>query len=573
MPDQWFYVDASGNTIGPVSSKILKQLVDNGVILPTTILISEDGTKEFEAGRSSLLFNEPSGSANTSHTRSLTPIPTGKTLPLAPNRSIGAPTVSTTCPTPPAPEMPMTGASPFDAGIPMPITLRSDGDRIVRVKQGFGFGDATTWAIVSVGVLFLIGSFLVSFSWQMAVRRTNEMENQLPKYEEKAQAPRRAQKNPGVVEVADAGKKETLEEIAARAEMSIAQIDGPVSCGTGFVVDAGIIVTNSHVIASEKIESLRILFPAQDGAKQGPHKPQLLYEDTVRDIALLGIEEKSIPSLPVYPDYVFRRAQRILTIGNPGRGDGVVLENAVSAGILSTQTKLDGLPFFQLSIAVNPGNAGGPVLDEDGRVIGMITLKSVKGPSMAFSIPVGDLENALELEKNLTAMERKEMNDAHLAVAGLRQGLERMANESVFGDSNRDLRGANGNAMVESRQLWSDSDETVPGSGLFPSTGELQPDVPFSEMSEADQERLMNRHREDRYQQVLAKKTWTFNGAPLHGHIVGFKNGIVYIRLEDSADDEPPLERYARRFSASDINDILFYARYHGIPTGNLGRR
>ncbi len=77
--------------------------------------------------------------------------------------------------------------------------------------------------------------------------------------------------------------------------------------------------------------------------------------------------------------------------------------------------------------------------------------------------------------------------------------------------------------------------------------------------------------RERRFQQIITKETWTFNGKPFHARLVGYADGIAHFK---SLDDEhaPVSKRYARRFSDEDISDIIFYAQYKRIPLGNLGR-
>jgi hypothetical protein len=62
---------------------------------------------------------------------------------------------------------------------------------------------------------------------------------------------------------------------------------------------------------------------------------------------------------------------------------------------MSSKVDLNGQHYLQLSIAVNPGNSGGPVFDSAGRVIGVVTLKSTKTEAMAFSIPVEELRAAM----------------------------------------------------------------------------------------------------------------------------------------------------------------------------------
>jgi S1-C subfamily serine protease len=61
---------------------------------------------------------------------------------------------------------------------------------------------------------------------------------------------------------------------------------------------------------------------------------------------------------------------------------------------MSSKTVIEGMNFYQMSIAINPGNSGGPVFDSAGRVIGVATLKANKAESMGFCIPVEELKAA-----------------------------------------------------------------------------------------------------------------------------------------------------------------------------------
>ena len=107
-------------------------------------------------------------------------------------------------------------------------------------------------------------------------------------------------------------------------------------------------------------------------------------------------------------------------IGNPGLGDDVVLENAISRGVMSSRTVIDGQDFLQMSIAINPGNSGGPAFDSAGRVIGVATLKSSKAESMGFCIPVEDLNAALARLDQQQAAARDAASSRHRARAAFK---------------------------------------------------------------------------------------------------------------------------------------------------------
>ena len=152
----------------------------------------------------------------------------------------------------------------------------------------------------------------------------------------------------------------------------------------------------------------------------------MLYEDTRRDLAFLKVSS-DLPAIEVAPSYAFTKGEDITVIGNPGLGDEVVLQNAISRGVMSSKTVIDGMNFLQLSMAINPGNSGGPVFDSAGRVIGVATLKATKAEALAFCIPVDDLQAALTrvgpARPDLVSRHRAEAAFRLLTVAGAIYGI------------------------------------------------------------------------------------------------------------------------------------------------------
>ncbi len=206
-------------------------------------------------------------------------------------------------------------------------------------------------------------------------------------------------------------------QIVARCEPSVALIKGKASSGTGFLIRRGVVATNAHVIDHEFLSDLEVRFPSAPAGQQGPSRAELLYEDTKRDLAFLAVDSGLRP-LDVAPTYRFVKGEDITVIGNPGLGDEIVLENAISRGVMSSRTVLDGLNYLQLSIAINPGNSGGPVFDSEGRVIGVATLKSTKAEALAFCIPVEDVHAGLarlDAQPETARAELASRHRAHLA--------------------------------------------------------------------------------------------------------------------------------------------------------------
>ena len=190
------------------------------------------------------------------------------------------------------------------------------------------------------------------------------------------------------------GKALSTADIVAESEPSVALIKGKMTSGTGFLVAPGLLATNAHVIDDEFIRDLEVHFVSADEKHKDSLHAELLYEDLERDLAFLAVKTDLKP-LRVAKSYTFRKGEDVTVIGNPGLGDGQVLENAISRGVMSTKTQINGKSFYQLGIAINPGASGGPVFDSSGRVIGVATLKSTKQESTGFSIPTEDLQAAL----------------------------------------------------------------------------------------------------------------------------------------------------------------------------------
>ena len=221
-----------------------------------------------------------------------------------------------------------------------------------------------------------------------------------------------------------AGKTLSTADIVAESEPSVALIKGKSSSGTGFLVAPGLLATNAHVIEDEFISDLEVRFVSADEKHNAPLKAELLYEDRDRDLAFLAVKTDLKP-LRVAKTYTFRKGEDITVIGNPGIGDGQVLENAISRGVMSTKTKIENRNFYQLGIAINPGNSGGPVFDSSGRVIGVATLKSSKQEATGFSIPIEDFQEALaKLAKqpSLAADKVRSQHRLKTAVKGLGSG-------------------------------------------------------------------------------------------------------------------------------------------------------
>ena len=189
-------------------------------------------------------------------------------------------------------------------------------------------------------------------------------------------------------------RPKTAAEIVAKVEPSVALVRGGGKVGTGFVAAPGLIATNAHVVEGVPADQLEVRFPSAPEGRRGPFKAEVVARERRRDLAFLKAAT-DLPPLEIAESYPFVKGDDVLVIGNPGMGDDLVLENAVSRGLMSTKAQIDGQDYYQMSIAINPGNSGGPVLDGEGKVVGVATRKAGRLESTAFCVPVEALKVAL----------------------------------------------------------------------------------------------------------------------------------------------------------------------------------
>jgi S1-C subfamily serine protease len=204
----------------------------------------------------------------------------------------------------------------------------------------------------------------------------------------------------------------TLEGVMAAVAPSVALIEGQSSSGTGFVIEPGVVVTNKHVIQTECVADLRALFPSAAEDLQGPQSVTLIYKDPKHDLAFLRVK-RTPPQLQMTNDHALKRGQEITVVGNPAMTGGPVLINAVSKGVMSTEATIDGNRYFQIGISVNPGNSGGPVLDSEGNVLGVVTLKDSKKEGLGFCIPPKEVLDAISHMKAVPDTNLLRINEDH----------------------------------------------------------------------------------------------------------------------------------------------------------------
>ncbi|MGB4399685.1 MAG: serine protease [Daejeonella sp.] len=159
--------------------------------------------------------------------------------------------------------------------------------------------------------------------------------------------------------------------------------------GTGFAITSnGYVVTNYHVVKGA--DSIYV----QNSAGES-YKAKQIYIDPTYDLAVLQIIDPAFKDLAALP-YTFKKsssnvAEGVYTVGFP-KDDLVYNE-----GYVSSSNGYEGdTVAYQVSIPVNPGNSGGPLLDNKGNVVGVINRKQTLVDGVAFAVKSSYLLKSIE---------------------------------------------------------------------------------------------------------------------------------------------------------------------------------
>ena len=154
--------------------------------------------------------------------------------------------------------------------------------------------------------------------------------------------------------------------------------------GSGFIISPdGIILTNAHVVRDAREVSVKLTDRREFRAK-------VLGSDPKTDVAVLKIDAKNLPVVPLSKSNDLKVGEWVLAIGSP-----YGLESTVTAGVVSAKGRSlpddSNVPFIQTDVAVNPGNSGGPLFNTRGEVVGInsqIYSQSGGYQGLSFAIPI-----------------------------------------------------------------------------------------------------------------------------------------------------------------------------------------
>jgi serine protease Do len=227
-----------------------------------------------------------------------------------------------------------------------------------------------------------------------------------------APAPTRAQSRTAAPDAAQAVSR-AIEATAARAGAAVVEIftmayaptDGRVAgttdlvrtqraSGSGAIVDAsGYIVTNAHVVRGA--QRIRVEVPAIPkggsilGARGRVLDGRLVGLDLETDLAVIKVEATGLPTLALGDSDDLRAGQLVIALGSP-----LGFHNSVSLGVVSAVARQlepeSPMVYVQTDAAINSGSSGGPLVDLEGRLVGINTLVAAReggGDGLGFAAP------------------------------------------------------------------------------------------------------------------------------------------------------------------------------------------
>ncbi len=217
--------------------------------------------------------------------------------------------------------------------------------------------------------------------------------------------------------------------IVERVEKSVVSINSTVHAGifeygtgnikgsgSGFIVrEDGYILTNNHVV--QHSDSVEIIL--SDGRKYNGY---VTGSDPETDLAVVKIDEINLPVLELGDSDTVKTGSIVLAIGN---ALGLPGGHTVSMGVISAKNRpmpwsdfiFEGL--IQTDAAINPGNSGGPLVNMEGKAIGINTAIIAQASGIGFSIPSGTARRVMD-----DLIKSGHVNRQYIGISGIEMNEE-----------------------------------------------------------------------------------------------------------------------------------------------------
>ncbi len=191
-----------------------------------------------------------------------------------------------------------------------------------------------------------------------------------------------------------------LSIVVTRARSALVQIsNGSGGSGAGTIWHpAGLIVTNAHVVAqftragASLSRSLTVTLP--DGRTL---PATVLAVDPERDVAALSVLAEDLPTIELGNSRALQPGDWVMAVGHPWGVEGAVTGGIViDTGAALPELPQSGKEWIAVSLHMRPGHSGGPLVDVDGRLVGINTM--IAGPDVGFAIPLHEVKAFLKRE-------------------------------------------------------------------------------------------------------------------------------------------------------------------------------
>ncbi|HET9466928.1 MAG TPA: trypsin-like peptidase domain-containing protein, partial [Vicinamibacterales bacterium] len=200
-----------------------------------------------------------------------------------------------------------------------------------------------------------------------------------------------------------------LEDVVSRAIPAIVSIEAGQGRGSGFFAAPRTVITNRHVIQDNVSVTIRL--------SNGQTMPgRVEASSTDYDLAVVRVDSAlpSQPTLPLGTVNDVRPGQEVIAIGL-ALG---VFQNSVTRGIISAVRRADRTVMLQTDAAINPGNSGGPLLNRNGEVVGINTLKvGGAAESLGFAVAADHARALLSGNRTPQTFGTTAQQNQHLAPA------------------------------------------------------------------------------------------------------------------------------------------------------------
>jgi len=278
---------------------------------------------------------------------------------------------------PPVPALPaLQGALTSSRPVPARGATRELARRVVAALEAQGLDAEVTPAAGGGGLAGVLGKGLAAAALVLALGGAGWWALRRPPASPSEGGPPEAIAEVKGDEVA-APPALTPQALAARTLPSCAALSCTGSLGAGFFVAEDLLLTNAHVLCPGETQ---IQVALADGRRLTGVPVE---SDEGLDLGLVRVAGAGVSPLPLGDAGELQVGDRVTFVGSP-----VGLAFTVHEGTVSNFSSRLGLAYVQLDAKINPGNSGGPLVDARGRVVGVVSLKSIQGEGIGWALPI-----------------------------------------------------------------------------------------------------------------------------------------------------------------------------------------